>query len=182
MLVDGGVVWDVGAYEGAWIKRMYEKYPKCTYYAFEPAPRAYSVLTEKMKIDNVSIHNFGLGTRSRTAQLGDCRRDGASFLKTDAITQAQIVDIVPFMDARHLCRIDLCAINVEGMEFEILPRLTESGYISKFVHLMIQWHNSPDRTRKRQREIQGRMAETHRMMWNHGTWEAWERKGRNEKV
>jgi len=43
--------------------------------------------------------------------------------------------------------------------------------------MMIQWHWRQDEDAERQTVLQGKIAATHKMLWNHGVWEAWHLKG-----
>ena len=91
---DGAVIFDVGAYEGAWTKRMATRYPTSQIYAFEPAPRAFGVAKERLAgIGNIKLYNFGLSEISGTLTLYDALRDGATFFENghpDKIGRAHV--------------------------------------------------------------------------------------------
>lgn len=178
----GGIVWDVGGYEGNWTKRMAEKYPTCTFHLFEPAPRAFGVAKDRLAaLTNVHLHPYGLGTAGGTFPLYDCNRDSATFLPGGkpgtpdgaAAAEAQIVPFWRAMLAERVDRIDLMSLNIEGGEFALLSYLVASGLIRRIERLMIQWHSVVDNALATQETIQEAMAETHAMAWNLGAWEAW---------
>jgi len=178
-LAPGDVVFDVGSYEGEWISRMVKKYPGCVYHGFEPAVRAYNVAKGRLgKFENVHLHNFGLGVTSGTFKLYDDQRDGASFIpggKYGGQTgrDAEIVNVREFIEREKIERIALAAINIEGMEFELLPYVIGSGLIRRIERIMLQWHSVVENANAIQVGIQGALAKTHEMTWNHGAWEAW---------
>lgn len=175
---DDAVVFDIGSYEGAWTKRMAEKYTGYKLYAFEPAPRAFGVAQERLaELENVQLFNFGLGVTAGTFTLHDALRDGASFVNdsgdgTDDV-DAQVVNVCEFLKENKITKIALAAINVEGSEFELLPYLLEQGWTRNIERMMIQWHVLDKSARVEQLAIQNALAKTHQMYWNHGAWESW---------
>ena len=178
MLTPESVVVEAGGYEGAWAKRIADAYDP-TIHSFEPAPRAHKMAVEKLaEYPKVHLHLYGLGATTETLPLGDSDRDGASFLKPEewpfVIAEKRCFgDVLKELGVKH---IDLMAINIEGGEFELLPYITQARIITQIDRLMIQWHAPTAETVDVQMGIQGRMAETHRMVWNLGAWEAWEKR------
>jgi len=173
---DGAVIFDVGAYEGAWTKRMATRYPTSQIYAFEPAPRAFGVAKERLAgIDNIKLYNFGLSEISGTLTLYDALRDGATFFENghpDTV-DAEVRNVRDFIEAEKVERIALMSINIEGGEFELLQYLIKTKLIRTVERLMIQWHAPTREACTTQVDIQNTMAQTHEMLWNHGAWEAW---------
>jgi FkbM family methyltransferase len=175
-LGDGAIVFDVGAYEGAWTKRMAVKYPTCQLYAFEPAPRAFGVAKERLAgLDNISLYNFGLSETAGTFTLYDALRDGATFFPNghEDTVEAEIRNVRDFMESEDIKCVSLMSINIEGGEFELLLYLIEAELICNVERLMIQWHAPTKNACVAQTDIQNTLAKTHEMLWNHGAWEAW---------
>lgn len=174
-LGDNAIVFDIGAYEGAWTKRMAEKYETYQFHSFEPAPRAYGVACKRLvEFDNVSLYNFALGTTTKKALLYDSQNDGATLIQDDgASVGVQIMDFREFVEREGIKKIHLASVNVEGWEFELLPYLISTGLIRQIERLMIQWHSVVSNSREQQFAIQDAIALTHEMTWNLGAWEAW---------
>lgn len=174
-LGDNAIVFDVGAYEGAWTKRMAEKYETYQFHSFEPAPRAYGVACKRLvEFENVNLYNLALGTTTKKALLYDSQNDGATLIQDDgAGVDVQIMDFMEFVERENIQRIHLMSVNVEGWEFELLPYLILTGLIRQIERLMIQWHSVVSSSRKRQFAIQDAIAVSHKMTWNLGAWEAW---------
>jgi FkbM family methyltransferase len=177
-LNESSIVFDVGANAGEWSRRMIARYP-CIYHLFEPVPsvleRARDNLGHHLK---VHLHSFGLGGEDKTLSLSYPESQGGSFLDVggDCI-QAEVRDVVQFVEEREIEHIDLMAINIEGWEYELVPRIIESGMIRNIDRLMIQWHffNRTD-LRQAQQGLYYTLGKTHRMMWNHSALEAWKRR------
>lgn len=176
---NGAIVFDVGAYEGEWSRRMADKYADYRLFAFEPAPRAFEVARKRLSAyENVSLYNFGLGVTSGTFRLYDHQRDAATFVQIGgSAIDAEIVSIGEFMNQENIDRIALMAVNIEGGEFELLPHLIDSRLVRRVERFMIQWHSVVVDSRERQFAIQDALARTHKMLWNHGAWEAWHLRG-----
>jgi FkbM family methyltransferase len=165
-----GVVFDVGSYEGAWAAAMISRYGY-TVHGFEPASRAYAIAKQK----NPNTHNYGLGATTRDGILYDVDRDGASFIPNKYRSEpAKIVDFNEACKQIGVDRIALMSLNIEGGEFELLPHILKSAVaVERF---MIQWHSVVPDYAEKQYTIQSALAETHKMDWNLGAWEAWSQK------
>ena len=179
-LNEGSVVMDIGAYHGDWSKRMADRYG-CTVYAFEPAPRAFGIAEEALRgYDKVHLYNFALGEGNKTFSLGDADRDGAGLHKnTPPIIKAKMRDIVEVFKEQHIEHVDLISVNIEGGEFYLFPYIISTGLVNIISRFMIQWHHVFNNAGNEMIGIQEELAKTHRMRWNHGTWETWERKETN---
>lgn len=177
-LTSSDVVVEVGGYEGRWAAEITKRYSPQIYW-FEPAVRAVKVSPRLLGgLDNVHIYPYGLGDRDGRFVLGDDQRDGASFLKTGGAV-AQMRDAAVLFTEIGLTAIDLMQINIEGFEFILIPYLIREGYIKKIKWLQIQWHVAWDQADSLQSVyhrdvIRCKISETHEMLWNAGTHEAWQ--------
>jgi FkbM family methyltransferase len=178
-LPKGATVFDIGCYEGGWIRRINQRRPDYQLYGFEPAPRAFEMAREQLsEYENINLYNFGLGVTTGRFQLYESQTDAASFLEGGKYggqsgIEAEIVNIREFLECEGIEWVDLAAINIEGMEYELLPYLIGSRLIRQFRWLMIQWHSVVRDAFAIQQMIQNALAKTHRMVWNLGAWEAW---------
>lgn len=171
------VVLDVGGYQGRWAGEMVEKYDPIVH-LFEPAPQAFRIAQERLRGKHkVHLHPFGVGATNETAPLGDCERDGASFCRdVEPAVMAEKRRFAEVLDELGIQNVDLMSLNIEGGEYELLAHLLDTGKIAVFRQMMIQWHWRQQGDEELQHALQARVAQTHRMMWNYGAWEGWERK------
>lgn len=180
-LDDLSIVFEVGGYEGLWAGNIADRYDPFIWW-LEPNPGAYQRAKGRIAHHpRIKMYNVGLGDRDGTFVLGGGDRDGASFTKTDEPVQAQMIDIVPFVQDNGIEHIDLMQINTEGGEFLLLPYLINSGIIQRIKWFQIQWHvdwNEPDGIQGvvLRDKIRNKMRDTHKMRWNIHVFEAWEPK------
>jgi FkbM family methyltransferase len=66
--------------------------------------------------------------------------------------------------------VDLLKINIEGIEYEILPRIISSGHINKIKHLQIQFHDFVNNGEFLHEHITTELKKSHNLvfesMWN----------------
>ena len=66
--------------------------------------------------------------------------------------------------------VDLLKINIEGIEYEILPHIINSGYINKIKHLQIQFHDFVNNGDVLHTNITSELKKSHNLvfesMWN----------------
>ena len=95
------------------------------------------------------------------------------------MTGAQLRDAAEMFEELELDHIDLLELNIEGSEYEVLPRLVETGWISRIDTILVQFHEWLPRAHRRRRSIQRVLRETHTQLWDYPwVWEAWRRKER----
>ena len=168
-LLDGEVVVEAGAYEGAWTLQLCQHRPQCNVYAFEPATRAYKVALEKLKdYPNVILRNVALGVEG-TAVLWDIDRDGANRGWSELEPHESITVVDTAKTLEPLGEIGVMHLNAEGDEVVILEQLIEAGLIGRVKILLVQWHPY-DHMKPRIAKIIERLEETHeherRVAWN----------------
>jgi len=177
-LIPGNTVFEVGAYEGAWVKEVadYDVWIE----AFEPDPDTIKRLVENVSGIGVRLHDFGLGARTSTFQLGNHNTDGASFCKGDDAVDAKMVDIDHFFYLYpETANIKIMRINIEGGEYELLSRMIDTGHITKVKYLMIHWHDIPKGAMAMRLDIERDLLETHipAPHMSNPTWDTWTRIG-----
>jgi FkbM family methyltransferase len=174
---ENSVVWDVGGYEGEWTRRMVERYD-CIVHLFEPTPRAFKVAQQRLAGQpKVHLHQVALGAESKMVTFYDCERDGASvYGEGGPALVLPMLSFAEFLGELGIAQIDMMSLNIEGGEYDLFEHLLGTGLISRIKEMMVQWHWRQEGDDKRQRALQERIAETHKMRWNHAAWEAWRRK------
>ena len=150
------IVFDVGAYEGNFTKKIHKKF-NCNIYAFEPLEKYSEMLKEIFQEDlNVRIYNFGLLDEDKIIKLSNI--DGASsiFSRPEGELNTSVVmkSFISFIEENSIKKIDLLYMNIEGSEYKLLDQIIESGYIKKINHLQIQFHNFVEDSKKLRKKTQ----------------------------
>jgi len=164
-LTPASTVFDIGGYKGQWADLMYSRYG-CHIYCFEPV--------FPIKRTEYKVFNFGLGGSTREENIHIDMDKTGIFCRTGIGRKIQVMDIVSVIDSLDIKIIDLMKINIEGMEYELLPRLINSGYVKRIKNLQIQFHNIAPTSDKDMYLIQEDLKKTHTPTWQFRyVWENW---------
>lgn len=156
------VVFDLGGYKGEWSEGIHARFG-CVPYLYEPV----------FKISgNFIFHPYGLGAYSRgEVILVDADKTGIA-CKSGRSQKIKIVDVAAELE--EVQSIDLMKINIEGMEYELLPRLIETGLISRIKNIQVQFHNIVPESDRLMWTIQNELKNTHEQTWGYRfVWENW---------
>jgi len=184
-LDEASVVVDGGAFIGNWSVRVAKRFGS-RIYAFEPNPAALPALRKRTSpFPNISVQHYGLGARNETLSMSDAGI-GASFFSENYFAKklavetvsGQIRDVAEVFAELQLDHVDLLALNIEGGEYEVLPRLAETGWIPRIDAILVQFHEWLPRARRSRRSIQQTLRRTHTQLWEYPwVFEAWRRSG-----
>lgn len=182
---DDKIVVEIGSFEGVWASKIAKKYPNVDFHLYEPQKGNH---IERLHIAMMgyryNLHPYGIGVRNEYLPMTEYNTDGASFVldpSKAALTRPDIGQgrlmaaelALPGFDGIF----DLCAINIEGYEFVLLPYLIEHGLITRFNHIAVQFHEHVDAAFEKYLKLKYRLEATHSLMWDrYPTWVAWERK------
>lgn len=176
------LVWDVGAFDGDWSARVYEKYQAriCT---FEIEPDFHAQVTRRFE-SNSKIRCFGFGLGDKNANLMATRAAMGTtlFAGSDSSSGADQIevpvrDVVQVMDELGSPSIDLMKINIEGGEYGLLERMIAAGRVRDVRCFMIQFHEWIDGSYGRRNAIRKALRKTHDVRWQYAfCWEQWVRK------
>lgn len=172
------VVFDLGGYKGDFAYKIYNRY-HCMIYVFEPVKKFY----EEIKIrfannEKVKVFNFGLSNTNQMMPI-NLDDDATSVYAGDTKNKEEIElrDIDAFLNAEKISHIDLLKINIEGGEFDVLPRLIENNWITKIDNLQIQFHIFVKDAIKKRNQIRQAFRKTHSLTYDfYFIWENWQRK------
>lgn len=169
------LVIDLGGYKGQWASDIYARY-NCRIMIFEPA-HAFAKIIEKRFAKNpkIEIFHFALGDRKRQEILS-LSADGSSVYREGVKKEnIQFEDVADYFTRKNIISCDLMKVNIEGGEYELLPRLIKTGLIKNIRNLQIQFHNlSPD-SEKHMELIHAELAKTHTLTYQYKfVWENWE--------
>jgi len=177
-LDENSLVFDIGACIGSWGLPIYEKY-KCNIYMFEPISSYYNDLLNICKdYPKIKIFPFGLSNKTELCNIN--LLEAASSTKstingTRGTEEIKLRDIVEFIQQEKINHIHLLKINIEGGEYDVLPRLIESNMIGRVANLQIQFHDFIPNAINMRNNISKELYKTHRRTWNMDfIWENWE--------
>lgn len=169
------VVFDVGAYDGEYAAEISKRYG-CRVEAFEPVP-AYAALALKAVTGhpNIRVHSFGLSDRDGAIEMTIEGLGSSVFRSGTDRTIANFRDAASVLSEQS--RVDLIKINVEGGEYDILPRMIEAKQIEKCRSILVQFHLIREGDRDRYAAVSDELGKTHWLVWRFPfIWELWERR------
>ena len=171
------LVIDVGGYKGQWASDIYARY-NCRIMVFEPVNQFADKIEKRFKRNTkIEVFCFALG-KKRRQELIAVSDDGSSVYRNSAEKSEtiQFEDVSEFFDRRDIMHVDLMKINVEGGEYELLPRLFEKDLISRINYIQIQFHNIGPDSNAQMETICRELLKTHRPTYQYKfVWENWVR-------
>jgi FkbM family methyltransferase len=169
----GGIVFDVGGYEGDFALRCVKEL-NADVYCFEPIPSFQALIKKNFEaVPKAHLRPVGLSDSSRSAKF-ELRGLGTAEAAVANAVDVELVDVCEALGKDAPNGVDLLALNVEGAEYAILNRLCDTGDISRVRHLRIQFHLTVDHAREQYTELVQRLSVTHQLIWRYPfIWESW---------
>jgi FkbM family methyltransferase len=170
----GSVVIDAGGFKGQWASDVFARY-QCQVHVFEPIPTfAEGIAKRFTKNPAIHTHAFALGASDRVEEARIGSSASSVFGSSGEVVKIRFVDVAKWLDEEKLATVDLIKINIEGGEYELLERLLETGAITRFHHIQVQFHDFvPDAAGRMQRILE-RLAATHAPTYQYRfVWENW---------
>ncbi len=172
------VVLDIGGHVGDWAADILARYD-CHLHLFEPVREACEQARRRFA-DNPKVHVHELALGERDGEVGIALRGTGSTLfggGGEEVQPARMREIGTTLAELGVRYVDLCKINIEGAEFDLLEHILDTGLIVAFGDLQIQFHDVfPDAARRR-RAIRDRLAESHAVTYDYAfVWENWTRR------
>lgn len=170
------LVIDLGGYKGQWASDIYARY-NCRVLVFEPV-KTFAEKIEKRfrKNSRIEVFRLALGANRRQTNiaLGD---DGSSVYRNALAKETiQFEDVAEFFAEHNINSIDLMKVNIEGGEYELLPRLLEAGLLKRIKHIQIQFHDVEVGSETHMKEIWRDLSKTHTPTYQYKfVWENWVR-------
>lgn len=149
--------------------------------SFEPVPSFAEEIRNLAKRESLDIEVIEAAASDSEGELAlEEKGEQTSQLdSSSSVKGAVVVQKVDFANWVRGCglEIDILEMNIEGSEFDVLPRLLESEEIKSIVRLNIQFHKVSSDSQFLQQAIREALAKTHNLLWSFDwLWEAWERK------
>ena len=170
-LDEDSVVLDVGGYKGNWSASILDKYNPyiCI---FEPVKEFYEVCKNRFK-DNPKITVLNYGFSNKHEEQTICLCNDASAVSAEGACKVTLEDIATAITTK----VDLISINIEGSEYNVLPRMIESGIVKlcKYIQVQFHWKGVENCVQMRD-EVRRKLAETHTETYCYPfVWESWRR-------
>ncbi len=176
---------EFGGYKGRWSAAIAEKYNP-NLFIYEPIGEFCEYLHHKLG-DNpkVRIFNYGVSDKEETVEIY-MREDSSSIhdvsleygpknRKSGRIE----INLNPIDKViSDIGKIDLCQMNIEGSEYDVLNSLFDSGKIQSINRIIIEFHFERDQVYVDKRKmIQDRFVKSgYRQIWNYDwAFECWEK-------
>jgi FkbM family methyltransferase len=177
------VVVDAGAFVGEWCQKIVDRYG-CRVLAFEPSPSGHAELQRRFAdVASVQPFGFGLGGRDETLTL-QIAGPGSTVLDRHrdhgfGTVEVELRDVAAVLAGLDVERIDLLKVNIEGGEYDLFDRLSDTGWLPRIGVISVQFHEwAPDAYRRRYRNRRA-FARTHELAWDYPwVWERWTPKAR----
>lgn len=174
-LSKSSIVFDLGGYKGNFAQEIYNRY-LCKIFIFEPVKSFYKIIDDKFKdIPKVTTYPYGLANEDKELFISDSEDASSVFIDSEGSEKIKLKSILNFNNNNNITHVDLIKINIEGGEYEVLEALLESGMISIFKNLQIQFHDFIiDNASERMENIQVQLAKTHKITYQYKfVWENW---------
>lgn len=175
-LSQSSVVFDLGGYKGNFAQEIYDRY-LCKIYIFEPVESFYKIIKNRFEnVTKVIAYPFGLSNEDKELFISNKEDASSVFIETEDSKKIKLKSIVKFIEDNKITAVDLIKINIEGGEYEVLESILESGIISIFKNLQIQFHDFIiENAQERMENIQKELAKTHKITYQYNfVWENWE--------
>ena len=170
---------DAGGFRGEWSDEMLCRYG-AKIVIFEPNPPYAARLRDRYKAnDRVELVEAALSDRTGQQALSLCD-EGSTLMgsaSASATIDVRLVDVGQLIEERFSNELGCLKLNVEGAEYEILDKLLSAGQVSGIQYILIQFHKGPLNCVQRREQIQMRLGETHKKVFDFPfVWELWREK------
>jgi FkbM family methyltransferase len=179
---DHPVFFDLGAFKGDWSKEITKHYGG-TSHLFEILPARLEDIKNRLSTMPGSIlHEFALAHYTGECQTGnENQTDGFSLLQDRSSQKLTIYlkDIADFIQEEKIDDIDICKINIEGAEFDLLEYMICKNLhlLCKNIQVQFHWQYSVPNFYDRWVAIREELMKSHKITVDfYFIWENWSRK------
>jgi FkbM family methyltransferase len=175
-LNEQSIVFDVGGFRGEWANQIFQKY-SCNIYIFEPVKSFYKTINNRFNNEKIRVYNFGLSNKNEECEIS-LSEDSSSVFKTcEKSEKIELINIEKFIKENKIESVDLIKINIEGGEYDLLESMIDSGLLSVFKNIQIQFHEFVPNSKKRRNNIREHLKNTHDLTYDFEfIWESWIKK------
>ena len=175
-LTPQSVVFDVGARIGDWAAPIHAKYG-CQVVCFEPIQAHCIALKQRMPTNAIRVVSLALAASNSPIVMGIMDGEASKFHEDNPV-DVKCITLANYLISYGLPEykwIDLMKINIEGMEFELIDNIIESGLMHRIKDLQVQFHLIPN-AEEQYKELAAKLSRTHFRQWRYPfVWESWRR-------
>jgi FkbM family methyltransferase len=166
---------DVGAFEGNYARRVSSRYG-CRIDAFEPVHAfAESGRRKSEGHPNIHFHEIGLSNRNGSVSIQVDGPSSGLFIDRGTPQTIHLRDVVEVFSEMNISNIDLMAMNIEGSEYDVIPRMFEAKLLRNVRFLLVQFHDLQPDHRERYLSVADLLQQGHALRWRFPfIWELWE--------
>lgn len=139
LIKPGDIVFDVGANQGEWSRKILDVQPSVSLYAFEPVDSTFNTLKENMADTEANIYNIALSKRSGKKTFYHYNQSNQSarmstFYRRNSVeenlniqpvaVQINTKSLSSFCKSHSIDKIDFLKIDTEGAELDVLKGAT----------------------------------------------------------
>ena len=169
------IVFDLGGFEGDFASDLYSRMP-CRIYSFEPVKSYAADMVNRFRLNpDISVFNYGLSCSDQAVDIS-IDGPGSSVHRTSFGTAERIAlrDITKVMLELNIEKIDLLKINIEGGEYDVLPKLIDANLLPRIANLQIQFHEIDSDSLAKKDQIRKILELTHDCTYCYEfVWESW---------
>jgi FkbM family methyltransferase len=181
-LNEKSTVLDVGGYEGDFAAEIFARY-QSRIFVFEPVKKYISILQNRFKQNNnIHIVPEGLGNLNTELKI-TVMDEASSYARKASVHKSgkeeliKIYDVKEFMQREDIKQIDLIKINIEGAEYDLLDKIIELHYHTRFKNIQVQFHDFYPNYQVRYKKITDTLKNTHELTYCYPfVWENWKLK------
>lgn len=172
-LTKDSIIIDAGGYEGNWFKPMFERYG-CRCEVYEPASLFYHkccIVSGQIceSFGPIVVHNSALSNRDGVIEIG-INGDSTGRFNVDNRKSVKCVNVSN--EVERLGNIAVLKLNIEGMEYDVLMELIETGLVSQVENIQVQFHYNFPGAREEHSLIREALLATHEPEWDsEPTWQ-----------
>lgn len=178
-LTPDSIVLEIGGFKGNWTEDLINYHGFSSHiYAFEPVPEFFDEAIVRLQgKEKVHFFKYGLSDEDCIVPFNvDTDRTGL-YSKNGPTTMVELRDVAKVLEDLNFKDIDLCAVNCEGGEYKIVPRLIETGFINRIKFLLVQFHAVVPECEVKREKINTFLNLTHEQIYNYPfAWDMWKRR------
>ncbi len=173
-LTPDSVVIDGGGFEGCWSEEISKKYG-CNIHVFEPVPRFRDQCVERLaQFQKVHVHQYGIGGRTEFVPFMLANNSTGAYANGEKIIEVSLQPMNAIFAKYGIGAAELVKLNIEGLEFDVMENVIETGLVGRVTNWQIQWHPVATDALRRFPLIQKALAKTHELVLDSGwTWQGW---------
>lgn len=177
-LPNGAMILDAGGYDVDFVQECLDRF-NAEVHVFEPVI-AFAENIKRRFTNETSVQIYVAGLSDKDEHVDFHLGGDASGLWNNeggSVECVHLWNVERFLNESNVKSWDLIKLNIEGGEYAVLKKLIDSGLISKFKHIQVQFHLNVPNAKKEYKMLVKQLRDTHIRQWCYPfVWESWQRK------